>query len=71
MSEVADRPDVVSVEVPAQLTIRPAPGPQAPPERCCQSHPNWEMLFDHLRVEFPTVPAERILSLLSQANFSM
>jgi hypothetical protein len=71
MSEAASRSDPAHVELLTQLTIRLPCDDQAPPERCCPSHPSWDVLFDHLRVEFPTVPPERILSLLAQASSSM
>jgi hypothetical protein len=62
-----------SPQIPTAMTVRtsqPSGGPNTA-GLCCTSHGSWGILFDHLLVEYPTVPRHRVLSLLSQANFSM
>jgi hypothetical protein len=61
------------VKIPVQTTAEPS-HPAHPPGKsgsCCESHETWEILFEHLLAEFPTVPPNRVLTLLSQANVSI
>jgi hypothetical protein len=60
------------VEIPT-LSEQPWQTPRMPGKSgsCCTRHETWDVLFQHLLAEFPTVPPNRVLTLLSQANFSL
>jgi hypothetical protein len=40
-------------------------------QRCCPLHDSWSTLYNHLRMQFPRVPPQRVLTLLSQAKLGM
>jgi hypothetical protein len=72
MSEPSSEPSA-AISIPQQL---PAPRSKSARvaghmQRCCPGHDSWSILYDHLRAQFPTVPPQRVLSLLSQANVGM
>lgn len=73
MSRVPSQGHTVRGKIPVQTTTQPAHPDSTPGKSssCCASHETWEVLFEHLLAEFPTVPPRRVLTLLSQANYSI
>jgi hypothetical protein len=72
MTEAPRQDHLVRIELPVLLSLPdPSDRSHGRTGSRCASHDSWEALFEHLLTEFPTVPPHRVLTLLSQANFSL